>query len=91
MGTRRSSSDECTQEAVKLATEHGLTRTHVARDLGIDSQTLRSWVRAAEGAPDAAPASDTAELARLRRENDPLRMERAILKNVLGICSRMPQ
>jgi transposase-like protein len=48
-------------------------------------------LRAAEGSPAATPASDTAELARLRRENDQLRMERAMLKKALGICSRMPQ
>ena len=91
MGTRRTYSDEFKQEAVKFATEQGLTRKQVARDLGIDPQTLRSWLRAAEGAPVAAPASDTAELARLRRENDQLRMERDILKKALGIFSRMPQ
>ncbi len=91
MGTRRTYSDEFKQEAIKLATEHGLTRKQVAHDLGIDPQTLRSWLRATEGAPDAAPAFDTAELARLRRENDQLRMERDILKKALGIFSRMPQ
>lgn len=91
MGTRRIYSDECTQEAIKLATEQGLTRKQVARDLGIDPQTLRSWLRAAEGVSAATPAADTAELARLRRENDQLRMERDILKKALGIFSRMPQ
>ena len=91
MGTRRAYSDEFKQEAIKLATEHGLTRKQVARDLGIDPQTLRSWVRAAEGAPAATSASDTAELTRLRRENDQLRLERDILKKALGIFSRMPQ
>jgi transposase len=53
--------------------------------------SARSWVRAAEGAPAATPPSDTAELTRLRRENDQLRMERDILKKALGIFSRMPQ
>ncbi len=91
MGTRRTYTDEFKQEAIKLATEHGLTRKQVARDLGIDPQTLRSWLRAVDGSPAATPAADTAELARLRRENDQLRMERDILKKALGIFSRMPQ
>ncbi|HEU5011005.1 MAG TPA: transposase [Roseiflexaceae bacterium] len=91
MGTRKTYTNEFKQDAIKLVTEHGLTRKQVARDLGIDPQTLRSWLRAAEGSPAATPASDTAELARLRRENDQLRMERAMLKKALGICSRMPQ
>lgn len=91
MGTRRTYTGEFKQEAIKLATEHGLTRKQVARDLGIDPQTLRSWLHAADGSPAATPAADTAELARLRRENDQLRMERDILKKALGIFSRMPQ
>ena len=91
MGTRRSYTDEFKQEAIKLVTEQGLTHTKVARDLGIDPQTLRSWLHAAQTTPPAAAAFDTAELARLRRENDQLRMERDILKKALGMFSRMPQ
>ncbi len=91
MGTRRAYTDEFKHEAIKLVIEQGMPRSHVARDLGIDPQTLRSWLRAAEGAPATTPASTTAELARLRRENNQLRMERDILKKALGIFSRMPQ
>ncbi len=89
--------DEFKQEAVRLLREQRLPRSQVARDLGIDPETLRRWAR--ELAPDnpaapdtasAAPAS-SAELARLRRENEQLRMERDILKKAIGIFSRMPQ
>jgi transposase len=81
MGTRRSYTDEFKQEAIKLVTEQGLTRTLLARDLGIEPQTLRSWLRAAQTAPSAA-AFDTVELARLRREFDQLRVERDILTHL---------
>jgi transposase len=46
--------------------------------------TLRNWVKRAgrdEGKrPDGLSADEREELARLRRENQPLRMEREILK-----------
>jgi len=88
---------EFKQEAVRLLKEQHLPRSQVARDLGIDAETLRRWAR--ELAPDtagtgdisSAPPVSTAELARLRRENEQLRMERDILKKAIGIFSRMPE
>jgi hypothetical protein len=43
-----------------------------------------------DGACAASPATD-AELARLKRENEVLCMERDILKKAIGIFSQMPQ
>ena len=88
---------EFKQEAVRLLKEQRLPRSQVARDLGIDAETLRRWAR--DLSPDSADTGDTsnappvsaAELARLRRENEQLRMERDILKKAIGIFSRMPQ
>ena len=88
---------EFKQEAVRLLREQQLPRSQVARDVGIDAETLRRWAR--ELAPDTATPEDTssvppinaAELVRLRRENEHLRMERDILKKALGIFSRMPE
>jgi transposase len=91
MGTHTPYSDEFKQEAVKLVTEQGMRRSQVARDLGIDPQTLRRWLAAAAPAAPSEPASAAAEVARLRRENEQLRMERDILKKAVGIFSRMPQ
>ena len=88
---------EFKQEAVRLLREQRLPRSQVARDLGIDPETLRRWARELSsdtaGADDTspAPAVSAAELARLRRENEQLRMERDILKKAIGIFSRMPQ
>jgi transposase len=81
-------------EAVKLVTDQGLTPHKVARDLGVDPQTLRRWLRELappSDQPSAAAPSATAELARLRREVEQLRQERDILKKAIGIFSRMPQ
>jgi len=95
MATRKRYTREFKTETVKLVTERGISRTQVAREMGIDVQTLRTWIKqfAADGA-DAFPGSGhprEEELARLRHENDQLRQERDILKKALGIFSRMPE
>jgi transposase len=83
---------EFRQEAVKLVTEPGMSRTQVARDRGIDPDTLRRWLQIGTAAATGDDGqARPAELVRLRRENEQLRMERDILKKALGICSRMPQ
>ena len=94
--SRKPDPAEFKQEAVRLLKEQRLPRSQVARDLGIDAETLRRWAR--ELTPDTAGAAATpttppisaAEVARLRRENEQLRMERDILKKAIGIFSRMP-
>lgn len=88
---------EFKQEAVRLLKQQQLPRSRVARDLGIDAETLRRWARelasdtATPGDASSVPPISAAELARLRRENEQLRMERDILKKALGIFSRMPE
>jgi transposase len=61
---------------------------HVARDLSINDSTLMNWVkadRAEQGVPDASrvlplTAAEQTELAKLRRENTQLKVEREILE-----------
>jgi transposase len=81
-------------EAVKLVREQNLPASQVARDLGVERETLRRWMRELTSARDgvtAAASSSASEVARLQREIERLRMERDILKQALGIFSRMPQ
>ena len=69
--------------AVELVRTRGLPRAQVARDLGINVETLRLWVKQAEidtGQRDGVTSDEKAELARLRRENRILKEEREILK-----------
>jgi transposase len=84
---------EFKQEAVKLVTEQGMGVTQVARDLDVSVDTLHRWLREARSATNSISpeGSTSAEVARLRRENEQVRMARAILKKALGIFSRMPQ
>src|SRR5688500_2758866 len=89
MGSQKPYPAELRQEAVRLVTEQGLPPGRVARDLGIDPETLRRWLRAQAPAP-SQPLPPAAELARLRRDVEQLRMERDLLRQALGSFSRMP-
>ena len=52
---------------------------------------LRNW-RTAVGVPQAgSPGDQSAEIARLRREVERLRMERDILKKTVAIFSEPPK
>ena len=72
-------------EAVELVRAGERTIPRIARDLGINEQTLRTWVKRAEidashGAPGDLTSDERAELVRLRRENRVLQQEKEILK-----------
>ncbi len=71
-------------EAVDLVRARERSLPQIARDLGINEQTLRNWVKRAEidagrGDPGALTTDERAELVRLRRENRLLQQEREIL------------
>lgn len=96
--SRKTYSREFKVEAVKLVTEQGMSRKQVARDLGIDLASLRSWIKALSEEPAdpkrAFPGQGHVrdeELRQLRRENEVLRMERDILKKAIGIFSQVPE
>ncbi len=95
MATRKLYAREFKVETVKLVTERGMSRSQVARDMGIDIQSVRKWIKQFSTDGERAfpgqgqPRDD--EVVRLRRENERLRQERDILKKALGIFSRMPE
>ena len=96
MGTRRKFTDEFKREAVKLATQPGVTVTTVSRELGVERSVLRAWVRKTEeGRYEPTPGkplkSDSqAENEQLRRELARVKMERDILKKALGYFAKDP-
>jgi transposase len=81
--TRRQFSDEFREGAVRIVRETGRPIAQVARELGINAGTLGNWVakdRAAWGDRLQLSEDERVELARLRRENTELRMQRDVLK-----------
>ncbi len=78
---------EFKQSAVKLVTEQGYTRQEAATNLGVSLSAITRWVRAetqTESKPGSKQStlniSERAELDKLRKENNRLKMERDILK-----------
>ena len=80
---RRSFPREFKADAVALVLDEGRSIASVARALGIGATSLGNWVRQARidrGEREGLTTTERAELARLRRENAQLRMERDLLK-----------
>ena len=83
---------EFREEAVRLAQTGGRTQREIAGDLGIGLSTLVRWIgrsrdrRAVD--PATAESEVTAELNRLRRENEMLWQERDILKKATAFFAR---
>jgi transposase len=81
---RREFTPEYKDEAVRLVINTGRAVATVARELGINEATLGRWVNAFKARQDAGDGAlsetERAELARLRKENSELKMDRAFLK-----------
>ncbi len=73
---------EFKQDAARLVLEKGYTHQQAADNLGISLGAIGRWVRAERGSTTEVVLNlaDQAELVRLRRENEQLRMEREIIK-----------
>lgn len=83
--TRRIFPETFKREAVDRVTSSGLSVEKVASELGLHETVLRRWVK------QFSPSDLVSEVARLRRENERLRMERDILKKaalIFGSASR---
>jgi transposase len=85
MSRPRKYPEELLERGVRLALESGRPIAHVARDLGIHSETLRKRVRQAEAdsgsRTDLLTTQEREEIRRLRKENFELRRANEILKS----------
>jgi transposase len=76
---------------VALVRSSGRPIAQIAKELGVNHETLRSWVRARERAerPEAvAESAKDAELVRLRKEVAELKLEREILRKAAAYFAR---
>ena len=85
MARKRKYPDELLDRGARLVFESGRPITHVARDLGINSEILRRWVRQAEAdagkRKELLTSDEREELAQLRKDNRELRRANEILKS----------
>ena len=86
-------SQELKQQAVNLSVEEGLGLSETARRLSIPVKTLTNWVRhyrqgKQEFTAKPGISEQDAELARLKKENALLRMERDILKKAAAYFAK---
>jgi len=90
---RRGYMKEFKAGAVRLVLEEGKRVSDVARDLGVHRNLLNSWIRqtrtdAGKGPPGASTTTEREELARLKKENRELRMEREPLKKAAAFFAK---
>lgn len=87
--TRRKFDQDFKEGAVRLVRETGKPVAQIAKDLGINDGTLGNWVakdrRARDGGAGRLSEDERAELARLRKENAELAMERDVLKRSVAL------
>ena len=90
---RRKFTDEFKAETVKLIRESGRTVGSVAKELSLTETAVRNWVKNAEasGSVDALQPDQQAELKRLRKENQELRMEKEILRKATAFFAKESQ
>jgi transposase len=84
MAAPKKYSDELRERATRLALESGRPIAHVAQDLGVHKEALRTWVRQAKadaaGGTPAVLSRERDELKRLRGEVRELRQANEILR-----------
>jgi transposase len=84
MARARKYSEELLERGTRLVFESGRPIAHVARDLGIESETLRKHVRQTEAdegrRKDLLSSQEREEIKQLRREVAHLRRANEILK-----------
>ena len=90
---RRSFTDEFKASAVALVLKEGKSVTRVAKDLDLTQSSLGKWVEqaradAGKSARGTLTTEEKEELARLRKENRELRLEREILKKAAAFFAK---
>ena len=90
---RRSFTEEFKAGAVRLVLDEGKSISQVAKDLDLTASALGKWVEQAradggKSKRGSLTTDEKEELARLRKENRVLRVERDILKKAAAFFAR---
>ncbi len=87
---RRKFTDEFKAETVKLIRESGRSVGSVAKELSLTETAVRNWVKRADasGSVDELHPDERAELRRLRKENQELRMGKEILRKATAFFAK---
>jgi transposase len=89
---RRQFTDEFKAGAVRLVLDEGKTVAQVARDLDLTPSALGGWVKQAradrDGGKSGLTSDERAELARLRKDNRELKLERDLLKKAAAFFAK---
>jgi transposase len=81
-------------EAVKMVIETGMSVPDVARRVSVSTSTIAYWVKLAKegrlsnGGRQRPVTGEEMEIARLKRENAELKMEREILKKAAAYFAK---
>ena len=85
-------SHEFRRDAIELVRSSGRPIAQVADELGVNRETLRGWVRYAEKREALVGVGvgqgELDELARLRKENAELKVEREILRRAAAYFAK---
>lgn len=88
-------SPEFREEAVQLALKSSRPISQVARELDMNPETLRTWVRQHQEENEAGAAGlavdERAELKELRRRNRELEQENSFLKKAAAYFAKDPR
>jgi transposase len=83
---------EFRRDVVELVRTSGKNVAQVARELGLNRETVRLWVRQDQAdrgeRHDVLTTAEQEELRRLRRENTELKLEREILKQAAAFFAK---
>jgi transposase len=88
---RRIYTREFKVSAVKLVKEQGYTVIEAGKSLGVDTTSIRNWLKKFGSEASGPPIGDAAlrvEVRRLREENKRLLMEREILKKATAFFAK---
>ncbi|MGV9367293.1 transposase [Amycolatopsis sp. NPDC003731] len=91
MSGRSKYPEQFRRDAVELVNSSDRPLRQVARELGVNHETLRSWVNTAKQASEAGPVEDSAvtdEVTRLRKQVAELEKEKKILRKAAAYFAR---